>query len=311
MSKVLVVYYSQSGQLRRVTESLIEPLQASGARVDVAALEPQQPYPFPWPFWQFLDAFPECVYLDPRPIKAWQAAGPYDLILLCYTVWFLSPAPPVTAFLQSAASRELLHDTPVVTVTACRNMWIQAQEDIKALLAPTGARHCDHVALVDPGPALATFITTPRWMFTGRRDAFWGMPAAGLRDQDIAASRRFGRALATALAAGRLDGSRPVLAGLAAARIDPALMLSERIGKRSFRIWGRLVRAAGRPGAAARRPVLALYITTLILMIVTIVPLTMLLRAALWPVLKKRMLAQAAIYEAPSGCGTDRMGEFA
>jgi hypothetical protein len=310
MSRLLVVYFSQSGQMARVAASVAAPLVAAGHDVTVLSLGPRIPYPFPWSFWRFLDVFPESVYLDPPPLAPWHATGPLDAVLVCYTVWFLSPAPPVTAFLQSAAGRALLRDTPVVTITACRNMWVMAQEEVKALLAQAGARHCDHVALVDSGPALATFLTTPRWLLTGRKGPWLGLPPPGLTDAEIAGAARFGRAIAQALADGTLDGRRAVLRDLAAVKVDPALLASERIGRRSFRIWGRLVRAAGPPGSWARRPVLALYVSVLVLMIVTIVPLMLLLRALLTPLMRTRVQAEAVRHEAPSGSGTARLHEF-
>lgn len=310
MSKVLVVFYSQSGQLERAARAVAAPLQSAGHGIDFLRLEPERPFPFPWGFWSFLDAFPESVSLDPPALRSWQAGARYDLVLLCYSPWFLSPAPPATAFLKSAAGRALLRDTPVVTVTANRGMWVLAQQQVQEFLAQAGARHCDHVALVDPNK-LSSFITTPRWMLTGRQEPFWGLPRAGVPEFDIAAGARFGRALARALADGTLDGRRPVLTGLSAARVDPALLASEKIGRRSFRLWGKLVRSAGGPGAPMRRPVLAAYVVFLIAMIVTVVPVSLVLRTLLKPLLRARLTAQAALYERPSGAGTERMREFA
>lgn len=310
MKRVLVVYHTQTGQLERCARAIAAPLQAAGHAVDYLKLETQPPYPYPWPIWQFLDAFPESVYLDPPALKPWQAASRYDLVLLAYSPWFLSPSPALTAFATSEAGRALLRDTPVVTLTASRGMWIQAQEQVKELLARAGARHCDHVALDDPHK-LSSFITTPRWLLTGNAEPFWGLPRAGVPDEIIAGSARFGRALAAALSANRLDGRQPALTGLGAARVDPALLTSEKIGRRSFRVWGKLVRAAGRPGAAARRPVLAAYVAFLILMIVTVVPLSLLVRTLLKPLMRARLAAQAARYEGPSGSGIERMQEFA
>jgi len=309
MKHILVVFYSQSGQLERAARAVAAPLEAAGHAVEWLRLEPVRDYPFPWRFWDFLDAFPESVHLDPPALKPWPAVARPDLVLLCYSPWFLSPAPPVTAFLQSAAGRALLKDTPVVTLTASRGMWVQAQEQVKALLAQAGARLGDHIALDDPNK-LSSFITTPHWLLTGRQAPFWGLPRAGVPDDVIAGAARFGRALGAALAQGTL-GARPALTGLQAARVDPALLASERIGRRSFRVWGKLVRLAGPPGAVLRRPVLALYVTFLILMIVTVVPVSLLLRTLLRPALRARLDAQAARYEGPSGRGAERMREFA
>ncbi|MFT4046859.1 MAG: dialkylresorcinol condensing enzyme [Solimonas sp.] len=293
MKRVLVVYYSQTGQLQRLAGSVCAPLAAAGIAVDWCALQPEQPYPFPWPLLRFFDQFPEAVHLDPPALRPLAIADDarYDLVILAYTVWFLSPAPPVTAFLHSAAGRRVLRDTPVVTLIACRNMWLLAQEIVKQQLATAGARLSDNIVLTDRGSSFATFITTPRWMLSGRRDAFCGLPAAGLSDAQIAAAARFGVALAAALRDDRLDGRQPVLRGLGAAPADMRLLASEKIGRRSFAIWGRLVRALGPQGSVARQPVLLVYAAFLVTMIATVVPLSMVLRAALRPLAARRMRA--------------------
>ena len=59
-----------------------------------------------------------------------------------------------------------------------------------------------------------------------------------------------------------------------------------------------------------RRPVLAVYVLFLVAMIVSVVPLSLLLRTLLKPLLRARLSAQAARYERPSGSGTERMREF-
>jgi hypothetical protein len=101
-----------------------------------------------------------------------------------------------------------------------------------------------------------------------------------------------------------------VLTGLQAACVDDRLIASERIGARSFSIWGRLVMRAGPQGAALRRIVLLLYVAFLVTMIVTVVPLTMLLRALLRPLLAHRLRQLKARFEQPSGCGSERMADF-
>ncbi len=307
--KVLVVAYSQSGQLDAIAESVTAPLQEDPAiQVDWLRVAPRQPYPFPWPFLDFLDVFPEAVHLDPPPLQPFgiDADTRYDLIILAYTVWFLAPAPPITGFLKSDAARRLLHDTPVMTLIGCRNMWVTAQETVSRLLAAHGARLIDNVVLTDQGSALASFITTPRWLLTGRKDAFWGLPPAGISAADIRDARRFGEAVRAALAEpGPLQ--RPMLRGLGAVTVNPALVRSERIGHRSFRLWGRLLRRLGAPGSRRRRSVLILYVVFLIGMIVSVVPLQLVLQRLTAPLRRTRDAALRARLEAPSGSGRERM----
>lgn len=314
MKRVLVVYFSQTGQLRRVAESVCAPLgEQGGVQLDWCALTPRQPYPFPWPFWNFFGEFPECVHLDPPPLQPLAVAdgARYDLVILAYTVWFLSPAPPVTAFLKSDAGRALLRDTPVITLIACRNMWHLAQEEVKKMLAEAGARLSDNIVLTDPSSSAASFVTTPRWMLTGRQDAFGPVPPAGLTQQQIGGARRFGVAIADALREQRLDGRAPVLSGLAAVDSDTRLVPGEKIGRRSFYIWGRLIRAVGPRGSLRRRPFLGFYVLFLVTMIVTVMPVTMLLRALLRPLAARRMAQQKRYFELPSGSGRERMDAVA
>lgn len=314
MKKILVVYYSQSGQLERVARTIAAPLETAGdVEVHYEALRPIPEYPYPWPFIRFLDVFPESVYLDPpelAPLTSAEGAR-FDLIILAYTVWYLAPAPPITAFIQSDHGRALLKDTPVITVTACRNMWYMAQETIKQLLKEAGARLSDHIALIDQGGSFASFITTPRWMFTGKKNRLWGIfPAAGVADEGIDESARFGRAILKALQDDTLDGRRPVLEGLGAVHADERLIGSEKIGTRSFKIWGKLVRKMGKPGAATRVPILIIYVVFLILMIITVVPLGMTIRTLMRRLSRTRSREIRAYYEQPSGSDTSRINEF-
>jgi hypothetical protein len=314
MKKILVVEYSQTGQLSAVMDALLAPLLADGSGVVVVRekLQPQPAYPFPWPFWQFMDAFPEAVAGESpalAPLTA-KASGDFDLVILGYPIWFLSPAPALMGFLRSAAGRRLVRGKPVVTVTACRNMWLMAQEVVKQELHDAGASHCDHIALVDRGSAFATFITTPRWLLTGRKGAFWGFPAAGVATEDIRTSRRFGLALCAALQNDEEKQGAPLLQGLRACVVDDRLIASEKVGRRSFLIWSRLLRALGRPGTPLRRSILVFYLVFLVSLILTVVPLSMLIRAALRPLLRKKLAVARAYFEQPSGSDSSRLALF-
>ena len=304
MKRVLLIHFSQTGQLARAARTLVAPL-AQAAQIEVVeeVLRPSTPYPFPWPFWRFLDAMPESVLLEPPPLAplAVRADEHFDLVILAYQVWFLAPSGPITAFLKSEAARRLLRGRPVVTVIACRNMWLGAQETVKRLVAEAGGELRDNVVFTDRGSTLASFITTPRWLLTGRRDAFWGLPAAGVSDEDIASGARFGHALVAALRADRERRASPMLAGMGASRVDPRLIFSERAGQRAFKAWSRLIRLGGAPGSPGRLPLLALFCVYLVTMILALVPPSLLLQRLLRPLFARRLESAKAYFELPSG----------
>ena len=304
MKRVLLVHFSQTGQLARVARRLVSPLaQAGDVELVEEVLRPQPPYPFPWPLWKFLDAMPESVLLEPPALEplSVRADERFDLIVLAYQVWYLAPAGPITAFLTSDIGKQLLRGRPVVTVIACRNMWLTAQETVKRLIHEAGGRLRDNVVFIDQGGTLATFITMPRWLLTGRRDAFWGLPAAGVAEKEIANSDRFGRALLAALRADREREEAPMLAGLGAARVDPRLIFSERAGQRVFSIWSRLIRRGGAPDSAGRRLLLALFSVYLVAVILTLVPASLIAQRLLRPLFSRRLESQRAYFELPAG----------
>ena len=300
--RVLVVSYSQSGQLARLKESFLRDIRgAAGIEVDDVVLQPAQPFAFPWRFLPFFDAFPETVHLQPAPIAPPVLAHErYDLVVIAYSVWFLSPAQPITAFLQSAAAQRVLRDTPVITLIGCRNMWLMAQEKMKRLLADAGARLVGNVVKIDQCGSAASFITTPLWMFTGKRQAVHWLPPAGISEAEIADAARFGQRTAEALQHDEtLD--KTLLQHMGAVKINEKLMSSERVGHRSFLVWGKLVMAAGRVSPLLRRLVLCVYIVFLLGMILTVVPIGALLKTLLAPLRREQMQREREYYAAPSG----------
>ena len=304
MKRVLLVHFSQTGQLARVARRLTSPLAAAGdVELVEEVLRPRRPYPFPWPAWRFLDAMPETVLLEPPALEPLTVGADerFDLVVLAYQVWYLAPSGPMTAFLKSEEGRRLLRGRPVVTVIACRNMWLVAQETVKHLIQEAGGRLRDNVAFVDGGGTLATFVTTPRWVLTGRRDAFWGLPAAGVAEEEIRNADRFGRALLAGLRADRERSDEPMLTGLGAARVNPRLIFSERAGQRVFSLWSRLIRRGGAPGSAGRRLMLALFCAYLIAVILTLVPLSLLVQRLMIPLFSRRLESQRTYFELPSG----------
>jgi hypothetical protein len=309
LKRVLVLRYSQSGQLDQVAEQIVAPLRADPTiRVHEEVLRPLRPFPFPWPFLTFFDAFPESAHMKPQPLAPLSLSGDedFDLIVLPYQVWFLAPSQPVAAFLKHPVAARLLKGKPVVTVIACRNMWLLAHEKLKGMLDDVGARLIDNVVLTDPGPTLATFFTTPAWLIWGRKRGFWGMPDAGLSAEQIGGTGRFGRALRDALHAGLERGTGPLLAGLGAVRADARLLISEKAGTRSFYLWGKLIMAAGGPGAWQRKPLLLLYVLFLLVLIISVVPVSLTLQALLRPLFRGWLTRMTAQFECPSGSATDR-----
>ncbi|WP_416192499.1 dialkylrecorsinol condensing enzyme [Neisseria sp. CCUG12390] len=300
--KILVVHYSQTGQLSRLVQNFIAPLQnQDGIDVHTVNIEPCEAFPFPWPFWRFFDTFPETVHLKPKPVIAPDIPDEdYDAVVIAYTVWFLSPSQPITAFLQQPQTRALLNGKPVITLIGCRNMWLNAQEKMKTLLAANGAHLIGNIVKTDACGTAASFVTTPAWLLTGERQYFKNLPAAGIGEAELSDASRFGRKLAETLQSGAaLDET--LFRNMGAAKVDEKLILSEQAGARSFFLWGKLLMAAGNVSPLLRRVLLAVYVVFLIALILTVVPLSALVKMLLRPVLRPWLERRKHYYSLPSG----------
>jgi len=287
--------------MRNLTAPLAE---SASIEVRQLVLRCKNPYPFPWPILRFFDTFPEAIYLDPpelEPLDLDQNER-FDLVILGYQVWFLSPSLPTTAFLKNPAVRALLKDTPVVTVIACRDMWLMAQERTKELLAACGAHLIGNVALVDEAGSIGSFLATPLWMLTGKRGPLLGglIPRAGVKPEQITASRRFGERIAHALTQVQTLNTG-LLRGMGAVKVNTHLIATEKAARRSFLAWGKLLRTLGKQGAWARQPVVMIYIVFLIALLITVLPISALFKTLAAPLMRKRIAAQQAYFSHPSG----------
>ncbi len=196
MKNILVIYYSQSGQLESIARNIAKPLLNSDeVNVVFHEIQLEKPFPFPWNKDAFFDAFPESFLQIPtalKPVPTEILNTKFDLILLHYQVWYLSPSIPINSFLKSSEAKTLFNNTPVVTISGSRNMWVMAQEKIKVLLKSNNAQLKGNIALVDRVGNLISVITIVEWMFSGVKKKYLGIfPLPGVSEKDIVESSKF------------------------------------------------------------------------------------------------------------------------
>lgn len=308
-SKVLVIGFSQSGQLTRILDQICAPIEASTIEVTRATLISPDDYPFPWPFFRFFNTFPETVYEDGPTPKLTLLDGQkveeetFDLVILGYQVWFLSPSLPMSGFMNGPDAKRLLTGRRVMTVIGCRNMWLMAQERMKKKLRALSAHHVDNVVLTDQGKTATTFLSTPIWVLSGNKGPWLGglIPKAGVSEQGIKAASRFGTAIVDQLPDRLPSDNAPFLAGLGAVKVNNKLIQSEKAGQRSFAIWGNLLRKLGPPSANLRIFALCFFIIFLIILIFTVVPIVALIKTIIAPLTAKRQSRERLYYGEPSG----------
>ncbi len=282
MKKILVVYYTQTGQQKEILDKFLAPLRADpGVRLTFHRITPVADYPFPWPSQRFFDAFPESFLQIPcalEPVEASILQEDYDLIVVGYQVWYLSPSIPFNSFLKSAEAKVLLNGKPVVTVINCRNMWVMAQEKVKKALWEIGAHHVGNVALVDRHVNHISVITIVHWMMKGRKDKYLGIfPKPGVSDEDIQQSSRFGHPLLAHLQSGDYASLQSEWVEMGAVRVKPVLVFTDKRANSMFAKWAKLIRSKGLPLADSRKPWLKAFNYYLLFAIWVLAPIVTLL----------------------------------
>ena len=241
--KVLAVFYSQSGQLEEIIDHFTRPLEEAGASVDKLRIYPEQAYPFPWTGKSFFSVMPDCVQQVPGRLQPFTfKESKYDLIVLGYQAWFLSPSIPFNTLLSDPKFQELAKDTPVITITGARNMWLSAMEKIKPVLKKMGARLVGNLALVDRHHNLISFVTIFYWMFKAKKERLLNIfPVPGVSEADILKTKNYGEAAIPYLDNGNWQGFQEEMVKQGAVPVKYNLMFIESKARKIFKIWAGII----------------------------------------------------------------------
>ena len=185
---------------------------------------------------------PESVLGIPLNLDLKFSKDHYDLIVLAYQPWFLSPSIPVTSLLHNMEFKTRLRNTPVVTLAGSRNMWISANERVKSMLSDSGAKHLAQVIFRDRNPNLVSAITIQYWMFRGKKERLWGLfPFPGVSEGDIEKATDFGKKTLEHLSGKSTSVLQEELHRMDAVHADLTLMFIESRAIRIFKIWASVI----------------------------------------------------------------------
>jgi hypothetical protein len=204
--------------------------------------------------------------------------GHYDLILIIWQPWYLSPSIPIQSFLQSLEARTILSGKPVITITGCRNMWIKGHEDIRKYLKQIDADLVGNIALIDRSPNLVSVISILRWLILGKRERFLRFfPSAGVSGQDIRFAQSFGNLILSSIRLNNYNNLQNRLAKLGAVKIYPSILNMEKTGKRIFKKWAAFILKKGKYGSSKRALRLSCFKYYLLMVIFLISPIVSML----------------------------------
>ena len=241
--KVLAIYYTQSGQLGEIVDNFIAPFIEAGVSVEKVRINLSKNYTFPWTADGFFSVMPDCVLdvvseLVPFAVKETS----YDLIILGYQAWFLSPSIPINSLLHNPGFMALIKDTPVITITGARNMWLNAFVRVKKLIQANGAKLVGNVALVDKHPNPVSFVTIFHWMLHGKKDRYLNIfPTPGVSDADIKHTSIYGKRALLHLNRNEWGGFQNGLFIDGAVKLNYNLMIIESVAGKIFSFWANII----------------------------------------------------------------------
>ena len=258
MKKILVVYYTQTGQLNQAVRATLAPLENQpGVTIHYEQIKPLTPYPYPWSYIEFFDVFPETVHgipcaLEPLSVNPEEN---YDLIVIAYQPWYLSICIPINSFLQLPETQKLLAGKPVVTILACRNMWLGGQEKMKIQLQKLKANLVGNITYVDRSANLISLITVLAYVLGGVKGRFLKMfPKYGVSAEYLQThAGKFGNTIQQHLLSNDYRSLQQELVSQGAVQIKPNLLLMEGRGRVLFPLYANYISKKGTAGSAERK----------------------------------------------------------
>lgn len=243
---ILVIYYTQSGQLEDIVKNMVQPFEEKSQEYDVTYynIKLKKDFPFPWSGDVFFNTFPESYLQIPSeilPPPEEVLSKKFDLVIFGYQVWYLTPSIPIISFLKSGFAENILKDTPVVTVSGTRNMWMFSQEKLKVYLKQMQAKLVGNIALVDRHDNYTSVLTILRWMTTGKKEKSGMLPAAGVSDEEINGAGKYGKIIEKHFFANTLETLQPDLVKNGAVEIRAFLVRVEKVGNKIFKVWSGLI----------------------------------------------------------------------
>ena len=299
MKKILVIYFSQTGQAKQALDATLKPFEEnSNYQLDYHLIKPKKAFPYPWSYTQFFDVFPETVQGVPCEIEPLNidTSINYDLVVIAYQPWFLSVCVPISSFLQSAQATALLANKPVITIINCRNMWLGAQEKMKKQLVHLKSNLVGNITYVDKSANLISLITVLAFVLKGTKENFMGIfPKYGVTESDLKKAPEFGNCILKQFESNQLNTLQLALNELGALSIKGNLLLMEGRGKALFPLYANYISKKGTQGSEQRKTrvrIFGIVLPTAILLLSPII--TVLSRLA--PLLAKRKFDKEIAY---------------
>lgn len=202
--RVLLLYYSYTGQSKKVLDAAAEVFRQRGYDVTEASIEFTDPRyaerfsRFPmrsvWP--EFLGMLPAQTFQRTGDIRTPDAVrtGDYDLICIGSPTWWDTVSMPLRSFLMSHEARNLLENKRFAVFVVCRRKWRKNLRGVRKLAEKKGGRYVDGIHFTYPGSELRSMLSLTSYLGSGEyKQRYLGLtlPPTNINDEHLEESRRF------------------------------------------------------------------------------------------------------------------------
>ena len=223
--RILLLYYSYTGQSQKVLEAAGEVFRARGCEVHKAQIEfTDQRYAEKFSRFPMRRVWPDMMSVlgaqkrgETGEIKIPDEArdGDYDLICIGSPTWWQTVSMPMRSFLKSDEARKLLSDKPFAVFVVCRQYWRENCEAVRELGEQQGGRYVDEIHFTYPGDNLRSMLALTSYLGTGeykKRSMGLKLPPTNVQPEQLEQTRTFAGRLADRLLAksSALPGQGPV-----------------------------------------------------------------------------------------------------
>jgi menaquinone-dependent protoporphyrinogen IX oxidase len=210
--RVLLLYYTYTGQSLRVLEAAGEVLRERGCEVQKAKIEfTDQRYAERFSRFPMRRVWPDMLSVLPAQKRGATGGirtpdtvrnGDYDLICIGSPTWWQTVSMPMRSFLKSDEARKLLAGKPFAVFVVCRQYWKENYTTVRELAEQQGGRYVDGIHFTYPGDQLRSILSLTSYLGSGEyRDRYLGVriPTTNVQPQQLQQTRKFATALADRL----------------------------------------------------------------------------------------------------------------
>lgn len=210
--RVLMLYYSYSGQTRRLLDTAAAEFATRGYDVTNAQIGfTDARYARRFARFPMRNVWPDMLSVLPAQVAGKTgdisiprevSETPYDLVCIGSPTWWSKASMPIRSFLKTDEARNLLAGTPFATFVVCRDSWKGNLDEVRKLGQWQGGHYVGGMHVEYPGDQLRSMLSLTSFLGSGEyRESYRGvrLPPTNVQPEHLDEVRVFAAGLADRL----------------------------------------------------------------------------------------------------------------